>query len=122
LRVREYLVGLGELLETLFCLRVAGISVRVVLPRQPSVSSSYLVCGRVPGYSENLVWILPPHPLTLLLRRWFLAPSMYPGQQSSKRICLSSTLQHTPYRPGSSENFLGRPGLYLYISFKVLTP
>jgi hypothetical protein len=56
-RVRQHLVGLGDLLEPLLGLRI-GVHVRVKLPREPPVGPLDFVLRRVPADLEQGIVVL----------------------------------------------------------------
>jgi hypothetical protein len=62
-RVRQHLVGLGQLLEPLLGLLVAGIAVGMVFHRQPTISLLYLAYLAATFKAEDLVIValLDPH-------------------------------------------------------------
>jgi hypothetical protein len=65
LGIREDLVGVLYLLETLLGLGVVAVGVRVMLARQFAVGAPYLLLRRTPGYPQNIVEILFLHTLSL---------------------------------------------------------
>jgi hypothetical protein len=67
LRVGEYGVGFGRLLELLLGRLVAGILVRVVAHRELAVRALDLRLGRAPAHAEDFVIISLCHCVTIRL-------------------------------------------------------
>src|SRR5215216_1959475 len=78
LRIREDLVGVLYLLETLFGLLVAGVGVGMKLARQPAVGAPDLILRGLFGYLESFVEIHLLHTLSLLRNYNFRWPDRLP--------------------------------------------
>src|SRR5215211_101280 len=78
LGIREDLVGVLYLLETLFGLLVAGVGVGMKLARQPAVGAPDLILRGLFGYLESFVEIHLLHTLSLLRNYNFRWPDRLP--------------------------------------------